>query len=228
MTTEEITKTILSDRVAAQLHSIGVKRPIKRCTPLGIDTSRFAPLMQKEKGTILFVGRLVPEKSPLILVETLRILRERGISVKLIMVGDGALKAQIEKTATSLQLNELLTLKGDVPYSEVQRFYEKSEIFVLPSQREGLSSALLEAMSSGCVCIASDIRDNLAVIRHMFNGLIFHVNDAKDLADQICSVLSLPDTEVAKLTSHARKTVERAYSVQVVAEALREVFTELE
>jgi glycosyltransferase involved in cell wall biosynthesis len=219
--------TAENNRKSAQLHSIGVKRRIIRIMTHAIDTSHFAPLAKKEKRTILFVGRLVSEKCPLVLVEALRILRERGIFVKLVMVGDGPLRTQIEKTAASLGLNELLTLKGYVPYGEVQEFYKKSAIFVLPSRREGVSSSLLEAMACECVCIASDIGDNLEVVRHMFNGLIFRLDDAEDLADQICAAVSLPDCELAKLTSNARQTVEGTYSVQVVGKALREILSEL-
>ncbi len=212
---------------SAQLHSMGVKRRIIRVRPYSVDTSRFAPVARKEKRTILFVGRLVPEKCPLVLIETLRILCERGISVKLVMVGDGPLRTQIEMTAASLGLNELLTLKGYVPNTEVQKLYKESAIFVLPSRREGISSSLLEAMASGCVCIASDVGGNLELIRPMFNGLIFHLGDAKDLADRICTALTLPDSEVAKLTSNARQTVERTYSVQVVSKVLREILSQL-
>ena len=219
--------TAESNRKSAQLQSIGVKRRIIRIRPHTVDTSDFAPLAKKEKQTILFVGRLVEAKCPLVLVEVLRILRERGIFMKLVMVGDGPLRTQIENTAASLGLNEFLTLKGYVPYGEMREFYNKSAIFVLPSRREGVSSSLLEAMASGCICIASDNGDNLEVVHHMFNGLIFHLDDAEDLADRICTAVSLPDREVARLTSNARKTVERTYSVQVVGKALRGLLSDL-
>lgn len=219
--------TAENNQKSAQLHSIGVKRRILRLNPHAVDTSHFVPLAKKKGRTILFVGRLVPEKCPLVLVEALRILRERSIFVKLVMVGDGPLRAQIEKTAASLGIRELLTMEGYVPYNEMREFYEKSAIFVLPSRREGVSSSLLEAMASGCVCIASDIRDNLEVVRHTFNGLIFHLDDAEDLADRICTAVTLPDSEVAKLTSNARQTVERTYSVQAEGKALREILSQL-
>jgi len=161
------------------------------------------------------------------MIETLRILRQRGALVKLVMVGDGPLKTHIEKTAASLGIDELLTMTGYVPNNEVHRFYQKSAIFVLPSRREAVASALLEGMSSGCVCIASDIADNMELVHPMLNGLLFHLNDAEDLANQILNVLSFPEHEVARLTSNARQMVERTYSVEVVGKALGEIFSGL-
>jgi glycosyltransferase involved in cell wall biosynthesis len=118
-------------------------------------------------------------------------------------------------------------MEGYVPRSEVHRFYGKSAIFVLPSRHEAVSTALKEAMSSGCLCIVSDIGDNLEVVRPMFNGFVFHLDDAKDLADRICEVLSLPNSEIARLTSNARETVEKRYSIQVVGKTLRKIMSEL-
>jgi glycosyltransferase involved in cell wall biosynthesis len=219
--------TAQNNKKWAQLFSLGVRRRILTTTHIGIDTTRFAPRVQKEPRTVLFVARMAPEKCPLVLIEALRILRQRGVLVKLRMVGDGPLKTQIENTAAFLGVGHLLTMEGYVPYREVQRFYGRSAIFVLPSRHEAVSSSLLEAMSSECICIVSDIGDNLEVIRPMFNGFVFHLDNAKDLADKICDVLSLPKSEIARLTSNARETVEKHYSVQVVGKTLGEIMSEL-
>jgi glycosyltransferase involved in cell wall biosynthesis len=221
------TMTVQNNVKLARLSSLGVTTRMVRTIFTGIDTSRFAPLGEREQGTILYVGRMASEKCPLVLIETLRILSQRGLLVKLIMVGDGPLKTQIEKTAASFGVAELLTMTGYVPNNEVHRFYQKSAIFVLPSRREAIASALLEAMSSGCVCIASDIADNAEVVHPMFNGLLFHLNDAEDLANQISTVISFSESEVERLTSNARRMVERTYSVEVVGKALRGVFSDL-
>ena len=212
---------------AGKLLSDGIKAEI--CTNYGVDTSRFRfiPPERKERASILYVGRLSTEKSLDLLLKACYALRQKGTRFKLLLVGDGPLREQISETISRLKLAEFVQVDGFVPHHRIGEYFEKSAVFVLPSVREGLSSALLEAMSSGCICLVSDIPDNTEIIRDGYNGLIFHSKDERDLTKQLQRAISQPLERANVISFNARNTVETRYSVKAVANSLDNFLSKL-
>jgi glycosyltransferase involved in cell wall biosynthesis len=215
--------TALNPTKAKRLRSFGVTARV--FPTFGIDTSHFAlsPITEKELNSLLFVGRLAPEKRPSILVEAITKLRREGVRAKLTIVGDGPLRTQIEDMIASADLGDLITMKNHIPHIEIHNVFRNKQIFILPSRREGVSIALLEAMASGCLCIVSDIDDNKDAIRSMFNGILFRLDDPQDLTRQIRKTINLTDSEKVRLARNARETVEKDYSVNVVSKKLIDI-----
>lgn len=212
--------TALSETKARKLMRLGVKSQL--CPTFGVDTSRFEyiPFDDKEKNLILYVGRLSPEKCPETLLEATEKLHRQGIAMKLSIVGDGPLKNRILEGAARMGIQDIVSLSNPVPHSEIHRFYAKSGIFVLPSSREGVSVALLEAMSSGCLCFVSDIPENKEIVRDKYNGILFRANDGEDLANKIQWAISRPSPELASITANARHLIDRTYSLSAVGTVL--------
>src|SRR5208282_3077533 len=130
------------------------------CPIIGVDTSRFAfaPFTKKRRRTaILYVGRLSSEKNPNLLLNAMNELRLRGLPLELIIVGEGPLRDELSERTNQMGLGGSVTFEGYVPHSAIPHYFQDIGIFVLPSHREGSSVALMEAMSSGCLCIVSDI-----------------------------------------------------------------------
>jgi len=209
----------LNGTKANRLLYFGVKTQL--CPTIGVDTSRFeyVPFEEKEKGLILFAGRLTNEKRAEVLLKACKRLRRKGVRFKLLIVGDGPLRDQIADDAIHMDMADIVTFKGYIPHSEIHQFFRRSAIFVLPSIREGVSISLLEAMSSGCLCIVSDIPDNKEVIQHMYNGIVFHADDEEDLANKLHWATS-GTSELRLIPSNARRAVERDYSLENVANTL--------
>jgi glycosyltransferase involved in cell wall biosynthesis len=217
----------LNETKAKRLVSQGVTTSI--CATFGVNTSRFeyTPFEKKEKCLILFVGRLCVEKRIDVLLKACAILHKRGVIFQLLLVGDGPLRDLIPQEAACMDIADVTTVKGYVPHSEVQQFFRRSAIFVLPSIREGVSVALLEAMSSGCLCVVSDIPDNREIVRHMHTGITFRLDDHEDLAARLewaTSEYSAPSS----ITQNARNLVERQYSLQAVGEKLATILSSLD
>ncbi len=219
--------TALNRSKSDRLLSLGIEPLL--CPTIGINTSRFGyvPFPQKEKWLILYAGRLNREKRPEVLIAACDRLHNDGIDLKLFVVGDGPLRDEIAETVARRDLTDIVILTGHISHSQIHQLFRKCAVFVLPSKREGVSVSLLEAMSSGCICIVSDIRDNRDVIQDMFNGIVFHSGDVDDLVNKLRWVLSNP-SELALIANNAREVVQRDYSLESVGNTLLHLMSRLE
>jgi glycosyltransferase involved in cell wall biosynthesis len=114
---------------------------------------------------------------------------------------------------------------------DVAPFYRAAHVFALPSKSEGLSNSLLEAMSFGLLCIASDIPQNRFVIEHGENGLLFEAGSASSLFDMLQSVAVDLETEngelLSRLSASAKNTVASRFSPDVVGQELETLYKSL-
>ena len=123
--------------------------------------------------------------------------------------------------ARSLGIDDSIVFAGRVPQTEP--FFRKAGLFVLPSRVEGMSNALLEAMSWGLPSVVSDIPGNRAVIDHEVNGLVVQVNNSGALAESIVRLLNNP-TLRSSLGIRARKKAESEYDIHRVTDRLVEIY----
>lgn len=185
---------------------------------------RFTPLDKKEKLVIL-VGRLIGVKNPGMLVDAVETIRtfveQSGIKVKLI--GDGPLRGQLERKIGAAGLNGSVSLEGSLGQDEVRDAMSKAFAYVSCSLSEGMSLALLEAMASGCVVVASDIPGNSAVVEHGRTGLLYPAGDPGRLGAMI--QLAFRDAEAsAGLARSARREFESRYDSGRAALAVARVY----
>lgn len=110
----------------------------------------------KSEYTLISVGSLAQMyKAPDIVLKALSILKQRGLNIKLIWLGDGVFKVHMVALAQSLNLD--VDFKGNVSASEVHENLKKADIFILVSRTEGLPRAVVEAMAHGLPCIGSQV-----------------------------------------------------------------------
>ena len=131
----------------------------------GIDTSVFkfdnntrnnlrTSLGLTDEKVILHAGRLTEVKNQKFLIRLMRQIADQKMNVKLLIVGDGELRAELEDLITRLELNNFVMLLGS--RSDINHFYQASDIFVLPSLHEGFPVTLTEAQTAGLPCVVSD------------------------------------------------------------------------
>jgi glycosyltransferase involved in cell wall biosynthesis len=84
--------------------------------------------------------------------------RDFGVSFRLVCIGDGIYRQQMENLAKGLHLDDVVRFAGEVPYgAQIRRALDAADLFVLPSRTEGLPRALLEAMARALPCIATNV-----------------------------------------------------------------------
>ena len=108
------------------------------------------------------VGRFSVEKNQQFLLKILHELRLLGCHAQLLLVGDGELRAQVERLATSMHLSDAVFFAGDRP--DVEAYYAAMDVFVFPSLQEGFGLAAVEAQACGLTCVLSDAVPRDAII----------------------------------------------------------------
>ncbi len=168
----------MSESMIQQLKKYGFKRLHK----IGnfIDEARLEtriPKRIKPEGParFVFIGRLVPLKSPQLLIDIIKHLKNKNIDCCLDIVGDGPLYEDLNSLIKESGLENQITMRGHVeqPYELIQQ----SDCFILPSVSEGISRAVLESLFIGVPCVLRDIDAAREIIQPGINGELF-VDDA--------------------------------------------------
>jgi len=197
--------------------------------PNGVNISRPLPvnIIQERWGLsaqdyVLFVSRLVPEKECHTLIQAFRKVQT---TKKLVIAGASWYSDDYVATLRKLaQGDSRIMFAGWAEGDVLTELYSNAFLYVLPSKIEGLSLALLEAMSFGLCPLVSDIPENRDVIGH--NGAWFKVGDAVDLAGKIQQLLENPK-HVMRLGVSAKESVTQEYSWDRNCEELEKVYQEL-
>ena len=210
--------------------------------PNGIDMRRFSPAtgperlelrsrlgLPADRPIVLFVGFFSHDKQPGVAFDAWKALRTRhGIDAALVFVGatiseyfevDQELSARMRAEAAEDSRSSDLIFAGTT--HEVQNYFRAADLFVLPSRREGLPVALLEAMACGLPCVASRLPGATdTIIANEVNGLLVPPGDGLALAEQVARVLR--DSALAStLGTAARRTVaERFANIDVAGQWL--------
>lgn len=154
-----------------------------RHMPMGVPAALFAPSDRRfrESKTILFVGRIVVSKGVDRLLSALTLLEA---DFHLLIVGDGPYVSTLCRLVSSMGLEERVTLLGWVDQAGVKEAMAMAGCLVLPSDSEGFSLTVLEAMASGLPVVANDIPSLNAQLRDG-RGYLVDAANALELADAI-------------------------------------------
>jgi len=164
---------------------------------------------------LLFAGRLSQVKRTDVLLKAFSLVTSQYPSARLYLAGSGPLEFSLKQLCAKLGLSEKVVFLGHVKHRKLRVLYRSSDIFVLPSDAEFMSNSLLEAMSSKCAVIASDMGAT-EVIENGKNGLVFPCGDFKMLANNM-SMLAGDETLRKTLSDAAYFTVKEKFDYRVVA-----------
>lgn len=123
---------------------------------------------------IIFAGRICQQKRPALLAEILKATQEAGLKFHALIVGDGELRSMLEGLIQKYQLQSHVTMLGAQPHERWLSLLAASDIFLLPSDYEGISVALLEAMAAGVVPVVSYVGGQEELVESDAGFLIPH------------------------------------------------------
>jgi len=132
---------------------------------------------------VLFVGRLVFEKGPHLLLEAASKLSDQ--SLKYVIIGDGSMKPYLIELSKKLGISHRVYFLGHVSDVELTNFYKWATLAVFPSMYEPFGIVALEAMGSGVPVIVSGVGGLNEIVQDSFNGLKFAPGSSDSLAFQI-------------------------------------------
>lgn len=186
-------------------------------------------LMVNNTGKLLYVGRLSTEKSIETILFAFDKLKKDNPSLQLKIVG-GAYPQRdaseyLKTIVQSMSSSQGLSFLGQ--QSDVASYYRERPVFILSSKSEGMSNALLEALSYGLICIVSDIPANLFLINDQVNGFVFKQGDPESLSQVILHCQKMTAQQLAQVAQSARRTIEEKYSTKVIGKKITDVYDEL-
>lgn len=167
----------------------------------GIDLSRFSAgdvneqiykkyKLPKNEPTVLYVGRVDPEKSIEILLEAFIQLADDVPKAHLVIVGDGTAKPKLEKMAKNAGLSERIHFTGRVIGDDLPQIYRTAKLFAITSKTETQSIVLLEAMATGLPCVAVKAGAIPELVKTGENGFLCEADDVDAVANGIKTILT--------------------------------------
>ena len=192
----------------------------------GIDIGRFHIEKSAGLGNVPVVGiiaRLSDVKGHIYLFQAMKIVLEKFPSAKLLVVGEGKMYNILVKLAKDLNIEENVKF---IPRTDDTRIeLAMMDVFVMPSLKEGLGLALMEAMACGKAVVGSDVGGIKSLIRNNINGLLVKPVDPKGLADAIIELLSNP-AKAKIYGSSAAKFIAENFSLDKMVNETEEAYLE--
>jgi glycosyltransferase involved in cell wall biosynthesis len=159
------------------------------------------------------VSSLVPHEGIGTLLEATRLLKDRGLSVRALIVGDGPERAALQRQAADLGLGEAAIFTGRVPATKVREFHALLDVFVVPRTPDRVCQLVtplkpVEAMASGLCVVTSEVKALAEIIKPDVTGALTIPEDPVALADTLELLVGSPDIR-RKLGDNAREWVAR-------------------
>lgn len=196
--------------------------------PYGVDLDVFrpAPRAQRPHPIVGSVGRLSPEKGIDHLLRAVALLRDNGVTVDVVLAGDGPSRESLGRLALELKIAGRVRWIGEVAHDDVPVVLQGFDIFAMPSTWEGFGVAAIEASAMQLPVVASDIHGIPDVVVDGETGLLVPPAAAPTLAAAIARLAT--DAELReRMGTAGRVYVERRYRWHDNARLMERLYDEL-
>ena len=165
---------------------------------------------------VVSVASLVKHKGHRVLIDAIKIVSKKNKNLRLLIVGDGPLKNELETYVSDCHLSSNIIFTG--LRKDVFALLNLADLFILPSlEREGLGIALIEAMGMGLPVIGTSLGGIPELIKDKVNGFLVTPGNSNQMADAIQRLIVNTDAR-KKMGMHARKLYEEKFTVQKMLE----------
>jgi colanic acid/amylovoran biosynthesis glycosyltransferase len=173
---------------------------------------------------LVVVGNLVPRKGHLVLIDAVSALTSSGVALELVVIGDGPMRPEIEKSVARLGLQRSVTLRGRVDEDDLRDAIRSSRALVMPSFAEGLPVAVMEALALGRPVIATHVGGIPDLVQTDVCGWLVPPGSVEALANAIRYVLLAPPSTLTRLGAAGAVRVRRDHNGAVEAAKLAQLF----
>lgn len=181
--------------------------------------------ISEDEMIVTFVGRMVEEKGILDLLESYKYIEN---NIKLIIVGDvfqGDRDTNINKEIDLYKNNENIKFMGNI--SNIEDILSITDVFCLPSYREGMPRSIIEAMSMECAVIATDIRGSREEVLDGETGFLVNLKSPKEIAKKI-DILANNEVLLKSMKYKSRKRALDLYNEDLIVKKQIGIFKQLE
>ncbi|MBU1046192.1 glycosyltransferase family 4 protein [Patescibacteria group bacterium] len=188
----------------------------------GIDVNRFNKKednLKKDIFSIITIGRISPIKDYDTLINSIKFLREKGLKIKLDIIG-GVGKPDQKKYLENLKqkvkdygLENNISFIGSVPNKEIVDYLHRADLFVNTSQTGSLDKAILEAMSCGLLVLSSN-DSSKNVFAEYSEKLFFKPKSVNDLSNKIENIIRLSEEDKIKIGKRLRNIVVNDHNLE--------------
>lgn len=181
-------------------------------------------MKEKKKNSVpmvLWTGRFIDWKHPQEAVLLAEQLKKEGLSFRLVMVGGGEQKEELESMIREKELEDVTQLTGFLTPEEIRQYMEEAAIFLFTSDyKEGWGAVLNEAMNSGCGVVANAAAGAAPyLIKHNQNGLLYPNEGREQLISHVRRLLTVEGLS-ERLGRNAYRTIEETWNAKKAGEAL--------
>jgi glycosyltransferase involved in cell wall biosynthesis len=189
---------VVSHALAEKTFELGIPSRKVHVQRNGVDAVRFAPTdsltarrvvqLAPEATWVLYIGNLVPEKGPDVLIDAIGTLHRQGhVDVRALFIGAGPLLPSLKRRAAALSVGPSVHFAGSKPNAEIPTWLGAADLLCLPSRTEGCPNVAVEAIASGRPVVAAAVGGVPELISQR-NGLLVPPDDADALANAILDV----------------------------------------
>lgn len=205
--------------------------------PNGVDSKIFVPMEKdcnvlREYGlndsfVIGYIGSVRKLEGLSCLIDAFQMIKAKVDNVKLIIVGDGPERENLERQAKHLNHSDII-FTGNVPHDKILEYYSVIDLFVFPRINATINHAVtplkpLEAMACGKVCLCSNVGGLTELIRDDYNGLVFESENVKDLAEKVL-MLAVNTKEYNRLSVCGINWVKKERDWSVLIPRYKEIY----
>jgi len=171
-----------------------------------------------------FVGRLAQQKAPEVLMQAFAAVKSALPDARLVYVGEGPLRSELETMAADTGLEHCVHLLGE--RADVPQILPAFDVFALPSRWEGIGRALTEAMYLGLPVVCTGVNGVPELVKHEVTGLIAQVDNPAEIADRILEVLT-DGVKARRLGDAAHRIVRELMSADAMVDSIIELYERL-
>jgi glycosyltransferase involved in cell wall biosynthesis len=145
--------------------------------------------LSENTKVLLYVGRLVEAKGLKELVQAIQVLNQKINDLKVVFVGDGVMKQELEDVVVATGNASLVHMTGGLPPEKVAQWIAACDLLTLPSWSEGYPNVVVEAIACGRPVVATDVGGTNEIVSEK-NGVLIPPRDTKALSNALALVLS--------------------------------------